>query len=241
MKTFTFIALSLLSGAFAGIILALLNTAVVEPFIEQAIALEVQAAEAEGEVIDPVELRTYRDWQIGGSVAAGAILGLSYGALFGIVYAYTRKGLPGKSEIARAVVLAGIMWFVLYMVVAVKYPANPPAVGDPETIYLRQSLYVVMIAISGLAAVGSAIVYKKMGPKSARKAVAPAIYAAVAIAAFVALPANPDEVTAPMDLVNSFRIASAATMTVFWVLIGVILGAMWAKTKPHETTQIKAL
>jgi predicted cobalt transporter CbtA len=241
MKTFTFIALSLLSGAFAGIILALLNTAVVEPFIEQAITLEVQAAEAEGEVIDPVELRTYRDWQIGGSVAGGAILGLSYGALFGIVYAYTRKGLPGKSEIAKAVVLAGMMWFVLYLVVAVKYSANPPAVGDPDTIYLRQALYVAMIAISGLAAVGSALVYRKMGTKSSRKAVALAVYAGITLVAFFVLPANPDEVTAPMDLVNNFRIASAATMTVFWVLIGAILGIMWQKTKLHETAQVKAL
>lgn len=215
--------------------------AAVEPFIEQAIALEVQAAQAEGEVIDPVELQAYRDWQIGGSVAAGAILGLSYGALFGIIYAYARKGLPGKSEVAKAITLAGIMWFVLYLVVAVKYPANPPAVGDPATIYFRQALYTAMIAISGFAALGSAIVYKKMGPKSPRKAVAPAIYAAVAIAAFVALPANPDPATAPESLVNSFRMASAATMTLFWVALGAILGVMWEKTKPHETAKIKAL
>lgn len=241
MKALTFIAISLLSGVAAGIVLSLVNQAAVEPFIEQAIALEVQAAESQGEVIDPVELKTYRDWQIGGSVAGGAMLGLSYGALFGIVYAYTRKGLPGKSEIAKAITLAGIMWFVLYLVVAVKYPANPPAVGDPGTIYLRQSLYVAMIAISGLAAVGSALLYKKMGAKSSGKAVALAVYAGITITAFIALPANPDEVTAPMDLVNSFRIASAATMTVFWVVLGAILGAMWSKTRPHETAKIKAL
>ncbi len=241
MKALTFIAISLLSGAVAGVILSLVNQAAVEPFIEQAIALEVQAAEAEGEIIDPVELQAYRDWQIGGSVAAGAILGLSYGALFGIVFAYARKGLPGKSEVAKAVVLAGIMWFALYMVVAVKYPANPPAVGDPETIYFRMSLYVAMIAISGFAALGSAIVYKKMGAKSARKAAAPAIYAAVVIAAFAALPANPDAVTAPESLVSSFRVASAATMTMFWLMLGAILGVMWERTKPHEAARIKAL
>lgn len=241
MKALTFIAISLFSGALAGVILSLVNQAAVEPFIEQAIELEVQAAQAQGEVIDPVELQAYRDWQIGGSIAAGAIMGLSYGALFGIVYAYARKGLPGKGEVAKAITLAGIMWLVLYLVVAVKYPANPPAVGDPTTIYFRMSLYVAMIAISGFAALGSAVVYKKMGPKSARKAVAPAIYAAVAIAAFVALPANPDPVTAPESLVNSFRIASAATMTMFWVVLGTILGVMWEKTRPHETAKIKAL
>ena len=238
MKAVTFIAISLFSGAIAGTVLALINQAAVEPFIEQAIQLEVQAAEAEGEIIDPVELRTYRDWQLGGSVAAGAIMGLSYGALFGIVYAYTRKGLPGKTEVAKAVVLAGMMWFVLYMVVAIKYPANPPAVGDPGTIYLRQTLYIAMIAISGLAALGSAFVYRKMGAKSQRKAVAIAVYAGITLVAFFALPANPDAVTAPENLVNSFRIVSAATMTVFWVLLGGILGAMWGRAKPHETAKI---
>jgi predicted cobalt transporter CbtA len=241
MKALAFIAISLLSGAIAGIILSLVNQAAVEPFIEQAIELEVQAAQAQGEVIDPVALQAYRDWQVGGSVAAGAIMGLSYGALFGIVFAYARKGLPGKGEVAKAITLAGIMWFVLYMVVAAKYPANPPAVGDPETIYLRQALYAAMIAISGLAALGSAIVYRKMGAKNARKFIAPAIYAAVAIAAFVALPANPDPVTAPESLVNSFRIASAATMTLFWVVLGAILGIAWERTKPHEAAKIKAL
>jgi predicted cobalt transporter CbtA len=238
MKAVTFIAISLFSGAIAGTVLALLNQAAVEPFIEQAIQLEVQTAEAEGEIIDPVELRTYRDWQLGGSVAAGAIMGLSYGALFGIVYAYTRKGLPGKTEVAKAVVLAGMMWFVLYMVVAIKYPANPPAVGDPGTIYLRQTLYIAMIAISGLAALGSAFVYRKMSAKSQRKAVAIAMYAGITIVAFFALPANPDAVTAPENLVNSFRMTSAATMTVFWVLLGGILGAMWGRAKPHETAKI---
>ena len=42
-----------------------------------------------------------------------------------------------------------------------------------------------------------------------------------------------------MDLVNSFRITSGATMTMFWMLLGAILGAFWDRTKPHETTQIK--
>jgi predicted cobalt transporter CbtA len=56
--------------------------------------------------------------------------------------------------------------------------------------------------------------------------------------AFVAMPPNPDAINAPMDLVVSFRIASAFTMSVFWGLLGVTLGAFWDKLKPHETAQI---
>jgi hypothetical protein len=40
MKTITFIAITLLAGTIAGTILGVLNQGVVEPYIEQAIALE---------------------------------------------------------------------------------------------------------------------------------------------------------------------------------------------------------
>ena len=49
------------------------------------------------------------------------------------------------------------MWFVLFLVPALKYPANPPAVGNPETIYYRESLYIGLVAISGFSALGLAL------------------------------------------------------------------------------------
>lgn len=239
MKALTFIAITLLSGALAGTFLGIINQGIVEPYINAAIEIENQAA-AQGEIIDPAELSAYRIWQRSGSIAAGAVLGMSLASLFGIVFAYGRLALPGSTNLKKALVLAGIMWLALYFVPAIKYPANPPAVGDPETIYLRQGLYMAMLAISGLSALSIGMAYKKMPPRFRRFA-APAAYAAIVAAAFFALPANPDEITAPMDLVNSFRIASGVTMTMFWVLLGAILGALWDRTKPHEAARIKAL
>lgn len=96
-----------------------------------------------------------------------------------------------------------------------------------------------MIAISGLPALGLASARRWM--KGAARYAVPAIYAAIVIAAFVTLPANPDEVTAPMNLVNGFRIASGATMTIFWLVMGAILGLLWDRTKPHQTAKTKAL
>ena len=46
------------------------------------------------------------------------------------------------------------------------------------------------------------------------------------------MPANPDEVTAPMELVNEFRIMSVLGVTTFWISVAVILGALWHKTRP---------
>lgn len=241
MKTLTFIAITLFSGALAGALLGIINQGIVEPFIVQAIDIENQNAIAAGELFNPNEYAAYRIWQRGGEIAAGTVLGLSIGALFGIVFAYARDSLPGSTNKKKALILAGIMWLVIFLIPALKYPANPPAVGDPETIYYRQNIYLAFLAISGFSALGLALLYRKMGAMQAKKAIVPATYAAIMAAAFVAMPPNPDAISAPMDLVISFRIASAFTMSVFWGLLGITLGTFWDRLKPHETAQIKAL
>ena len=238
MRAIVFISITLLSGAIAGAILGSLNQIIVEPYIEAAIGIENQNAIASGELFDPNEYATYRIWQKSGGVAAGTVLGMSLGALFGVAFAYTRPSLPGASNKKKALVLAGIMGFVLFIVPALKYPANPPAVGDPETIYYRQTLYVAFLAISGFSALGLAFLFKRLGAFKARTAIVSGIYAAIMIVTFLAMPSNPDEITAPMDLVSNFRLASALTMSAFWGILGILLGAFWDKLRPHETAKV---
>jgi predicted cobalt transporter CbtA len=238
MKTTTFIGITLLAGAIAGTILGIINQGIVEPFIERAIALENEKVAAEGEMIKPIEFNTYRLWQKGGEIAAGTILGLSIGALFGIVFAYSRSSIPASNNKKKALILAGIMWFVLFLVPALKYPANPPAVGDPETIYYRQSLYVAYLAISGFSALGLAFLYRKMGSIQAKKVLIPALYAVIIVGAYLTMPPNPDQITTPMDLVMDFRIASAFTMSLFWGILAVLVGSFWDKLRPHEPARI---
>jgi hypothetical protein len=169
MKALTFIIITLVSGAIAGTILGLINQVIVEPYIDKAVNIEVQnSIKEEGEAIDPNELVKYRIWQKGGEIVAGTILGISIAALFGIVFAYSRSSLPGSNNKKKALVLAGMMWFVLFLVPALKYPANPPAVGDPETIYYRQTLYVIFIAISGFSALAVAFMYRTFGTNCQR-------------------------------------------------------------------------
>src|SRR5918994_3308086 len=152
MKAITFIVITLLAGAIAGTILGAINQIAVEPYIERAIELEMlqQNTLAESDqVINPAEFAAYRFWQKGGEIIAGTILGLSIGSLYGIVFAYTRGSISGTNNKKKALIVASIMWFVLFLMPALKYPPNPPAVGNPETIYYRQSLYVAFLAISG--------------------------------------------------------------------------------------------
>lgn len=238
MRTITFIAITLISGAIAGTILGALNQIIVEPYIDRAIELETQNAEGTGQIINPLEFAAYRVWQRGGEIAAGTILGLSLGSLFGIVFAYSRGSVPGSNNKKKALIIAGIMWFALFLLPALKYPANPPGVGNPETIYYRQSLYLGFLAISGFSVLGLAVLYRKVGSLHAKKLIIPAIYCAIMTGAYLGMPANPDKITAPMDLVISFRIVSAFTISVFWGLLGITLGAFWDKLKPHETARM---
>jgi predicted cobalt transporter CbtA len=237
MKTIAFILITLISGAIAGTILGLINQLLVEPYIDQAIEIEVQNTVASGEQVDMDELVLFRLWQKGGQIVAGTILGISVSALFGIVFAYSRDSLPGSNNKKKGLILAGIMFFVIFLIPALKYPANPPAVGDPETIEYRESLYIGMLVISGFAALGVSILYRKLGQtyRESRKTIVPALYVVIIASAFVVLPSNPDEITISSDLLMNFRFATMITMGIFWVALGIVFGSFWDIVKPHET------
>lgn len=236
MKTPIFLIIVLISGAFAGLVWGSANLVLVEPYLDEAIGIENQNLFASGEKDDTlefwVEYEGYRTWQKEGQLLAGVILGTSIGALFGIVFALSRDSLPGNNNIKKALILAGIMWAVFYFIPFLKYPANPPTVGEAETVVLRAILYLSFIAISGFAAVGFYKLSKIF--KGNRKFVALIGYVVFISTVFVIMPENPDEITAPMDLVNGFRIVSVLAVSTFWITIGVILGLLWNRFKPNK-------
>ena len=227
-----FIVIVLVSGFVAGTIHGAVNLAIVEPYLDKAIGIENQALFESGEAEDTpqfwVEYNAYRDWQKSGQLLAGGILGMSIGALFGIVFAYSRNSLPKGHTVKKTFVLAAIMWLTIFLIPFLKYPANPPTVGEADTVILRQTLYLLFIAISGFSAVGFSRLYKKLENK---KYLAFVGYAVFITAVFFIMPPSPDEVTAPMDLVNGFRTMSVVAVSTFWVAEAIILGALWQKYK----------
>ena len=227
-----FIVIVLVSGFVAGTIHGAVNLAIVEPYLDEAIGIENQALFESGEAEDTsqfwVEYNAYRDWQKSGQLLAGGILGMSIGALFGIVFAYSRNSLPKGHTVKKTFVLAAIMWLTIFLIPFLKYPANPPTVGEADTVILRQTLYLLFIAISGFSAVGFSRLYKKLENK---KYLAFVGYAVFITAVFFIMPPSPDEVTAPMDLVNGFRTMSVMAVTIFWIAEAIILGLLWQKYK----------
>jgi len=234
MKTVIFIVIVLLSGCFAGTIYGALNLAIVEPYLDDATSIENQNLFTSGDEEDTpefwVEYYEYRSWQKGGQVLAGAILGTSIGALFGIVYALSKKSLPSKNNIGKTLILAGLMWFTLFVIPFLKYPANPPTVGDGETVFLRGILYLSFIAISGLMAVGFYQIFKRLKSKS--RILAFVGYGVLISIVFFIMPDNPDKISTSIELVNGFRAVAFFTSSVFWFTLALILGAFWQKTNP---------
>ena len=231
MKTITFITIVLVSGAIAGFVHGTINFALVEPYLDQAIGLENESLFASGEAEDNLEFwaeyESYRMWQKSGQVLAGVILGLAMGSLFGIVYALSRNSLPGKTDVTKSVILAGVMWLTIYIIPFLKYPANPPTVGDGETVMLRAILYVSFIALSGIGVV----IFYKLSQKlqNNKKYFGLFGYVIFITILFFVMPENPDEITAPMNLVNEFRLMSVLGVSSFWLSVGLILGLFWKK------------
>lgn len=240
MNSLSFLFVSLVSGIIAGFILAGINYLVAEPIIDQAINIEIKNSISSGEAVDYEELSNYRIWQKGGTFAAGTILGLTYGSIMGIVYVVSRKYLPSSDDRKKAMILAALMCLSLYVVPFLKYPANPPAVGDPETIGLRESLYTSYQLASGLIVLSLSIILYKFRMINYMKLSVPILLVTLVAFIYVVFPSNPDTINAPMDLVNVFRGITFTTNVIFYLALGAIFGSLWHRFKPHEPTRITA-
>ena len=231
MKGYIFILIVLISGSLAGAIHGTVNFTIVEPYLDQAIGIENQNLFASGEEEDNpqfwAEYESYRIWQKSGQVLAGIILGIAMGSLFGIVFALSRNSLPGKNDVTKSLILAGLMWLTIYIIPFLKYPANPPTVGDGETVMLRAILYVSFIVLSGISVVIFYKLFQKL--QNNKKYFGLFGYIIFITILFFVMPENPDEITAPMNLVNEFRLMSVLGVSSFWLSVGLILGLFWKK------------
>jgi Probable cobalt transporter subunit (CbtA) len=159
-----------------------------------------------------------------GVVAIGAGLGGMFAVMF--AFAYGRLGALGARSTSALLAVLGLV--TIYVVPALKYPANPPSVGEPDTIKLRTGLYFLMMAISLAATIGALLLRRNL----ARRAdpwnatmVAVGAYLVVIAAAFLLLPGI-NEVPAAFPAVTlwQFRVASLGIQTVLWMSLGVLFG-----------------
>lgn len=225
-------------GLLAGIIAAAaafgFARVVGEPEVERAIALEAAAAHQRDDPSEPAVVS--RDVQTTFGLATGlAVAGAALGGLFSLAFAVVYRRFADAGARATALALAGAACIAVFVVPFLKYPANPPAVGNPATIGHRTALYFTLLAFSLLCLVISVACQRRlMARLSAWNAslIAAATYLALMAAAYVILP-GVDEVAGglPATLLWRFRVASAGIQCVLWVTIGLAFGTLTERTE----------
>ena len=219
----------LLAGLIAGLLAGVFSYAVGEPKVDAAIAIEEQAAHTAGDQSHHEDPLVSRGWQKAGLFLATGLVGVAMGGLLATAYTVVRRRLRTPSDTRAALGLAGAAALGVVLVPFLKYPPNPPAVGDPATINQRTVNYLAVVVI-GLVAVWSAVLAARTQRAEWRRAAAGAAgFLVVVTVGYVLLPAV-DEVPAgfPPTLLWDFRIASLGTQLVLWTGLGLTFAALLA-------------
>lgn len=225
----------LLAGLLAGVLAFGFANVFGEPQVDRAIAFEEGAGHAHSHgdaTAAPEEQEVFsRDVQAGIGLFTGVMVySLSMGGLFALVFAYAmgRLGAFGLGPRGLAALLAGLALVAVFIVPGLKYPANPPAVGDPDTIAQRTQLFFLMVLVSVAAMViavnAARVLFVRLGGWNATL-LAAVLYGgvvAVAATAFPAINEVPEHFSA--SLLWQFREASLGIQLVLWGVLGLAFG-----------------
>ncbi len=219
----------MLAGIAAGLLVFGFARLAGEPQVDQAISFEEKLDAAKGEAPEP-ELVS-RPTQAGLGLGTGVIVyGAALGGLFALTFAFAHGRIGSRHPRTLSACLAAAAFVTLVVVPDLKYPANPPSVGDPDTIGYRTGLFFLMIAISIAASVFSLNLRRafaaRMGQWNASIA-AGLIWLAIIAAVQFALP-TVNEVPAafPAVVLWKFRVAALGMQAILWTTIGLLFGAL---------------
>jgi hypothetical protein len=221
----------MLAGVIAGLLAFGFARVFGEPPVERAIAFEAQMGTQMDNMKDvmPEPELVSRATQAGlGLFVALVVYGAAIGGLFALVFAFAHGRIGARPPRAEAALLAVAAFVALILVPGLKYPANPPAVGDPDTIGSRTALYFAMLTLSVLALIFAIDLAKRLarryGSWNAGLIGAAAYVLIVAVAGHVLPDINevPEHFSAVV--LWDFRIASLGLHVVLWATIGVLFG-----------------
>jgi predicted cobalt transporter CbtA len=227
----------MLVGLVAGLLVFGFSKVFGEPQVDRAIAfesaLDEAAAQAHAAMGGPPEIAApelvSRPMQAGLGLFTGVMIYCTaFGGLFALVFAYANGRLGQVSPRAVSALLCLGGFIAVTIVPAVKYPGNPPSVGDPETIGIRTALYFLMLAVSIAAAVMAVVLRQRLVVRHGAWAaglMAAAAYVVIIVVVQLLLPAI-DEVPDgfPAVVLWKFRIASLGMQLVMWTTIGLVFG-----------------
>ncbi|HLH24082.1 MAG TPA: CbtA family protein [Chloroflexota bacterium] len=187
-----------------------------------------------------------RQLQSSAGLGTGTLIyGVALGGMFALAFAaaYGRLGALGAR--GTAALLGGLGGTAVYLVPFVKYPPNPPSIGDPDTIQYRTAVYLVLVLVSVTAMVGAIMLQRRLVGRlggwnatllagGAYLGVIGVCYAALpginevpqqAIPAVVEAVTDAD-VTFPPTVLWAFRMASLGIQVVMWGTLALVFGAV---------------
>ena len=231
------LTISVVFGLIAGLLMGGFHNLFTVPVMERAIALEearaaTEAPAAAGAEETPVSPGVQRVGMVVGTGIYGLILGL----VFAGGYSLLRRAQPNWQPLALAATVGILGFWALSLFPFIKFPVNPPGVGDAETLVLRQLSQTFFLVLSaagivallvGLAKINSLNVASQFRMQlRAALALGYGVFAAVIV---FAVPGNPDPVPVPIDLLELFRTLTMAGQFLLWALLaaGVTLTLTW--------------
>ncbi|MEV6647094.1 CbtA family protein [Amycolatopsis sp. NPDC051371] len=237
----TLLVRGMLAGLIAGVLAFGFAYAFGEPSVNAAIGLEesgghthshdagaAPAEEHEEELVP-------RDIQSTVGLLAGVVVyGVAIGGLLSLAFAFAQGRLGNLRPRVTALLLTGGAFAVVFLVPFLKYPANPPAVGQPGTIGSRTELYFGFVAVSLLAGILATVFGRKLadrfGAWNGFLLAAAGYLVVIGVVAWL-MPAV-DEVPAdfPASTLWSFRTASIGTQVTLWLALGLAFGAFAEKS-----------
>jgi len=245
----------LLPGVVAGIAAFVFSHLMIAPLIDRAVEYEAEREHAEAQLLGGGHDHGHELFSRAVQGNFGAAVGIAafsivMGVLFAVTYTVVRAVLARRGlstdPTGLALLVAAGMFVTIALMPALKYPANPPGVGLPDTAAARSSAFLAITVIS----VVSACVALAAGLAASRRwggwpasLLAVGGYVAVMLSAMVLLPsfhevpgpvAGPNGLVLdgfPAEVLAEFRLYSLMTQVLVWMAIGATFGWLVAQRK----------
>jgi predicted cobalt transporter CbtA len=219
----------MLAGLAAGVLAFMFAKVFGEPQVDKAIAFEEATSPSSSEA--PLVSRGMQSTP--GLLTGTVVYATALGGIFALAFAAVWNRAFKASPRATAAVLAVAGFVVIFLVPFTKYPSNPPAVGNDDTIGYRTKIFFVMLAISIFAAVAALRLgrdfVRRFGGWNGVLAAVGAFIALVAIGQLL-MPAL-DEIPKdfPTSVIWHFRVATVGIHAVIWATLGLVFGWLAAQ------------
>ena len=261
----SFIAFGALAGAVGGLLAFVFARMFAEPLIQQAIDYESGRHEAQ-EALDRAAGVSTGEHEhevfsraVQGNLGAGVgivLFGVAMGLLVAVVYVVLLGRVGQLGPRSLALLVAGGGFLGVYLVPFLKYPANPPAIGHEETITVRGTLYLVLVAASIVLLIVAVAVGRRLRARLGtwNAALAGGAVFVVAIGIVMALLPSVGELADnvaiyghhatetplplrdadgtivfpgfPADVLAGFRLYSILAQVILWSAIGLVFGTL---------------